>query len=132
MQSYKFEIEIYEGNGGKLKKDKNGNFIYPEDLNKEKICAWMYRGDGKNSYYKGQIFNYPEDAGKLCPWMLPNITQVIQILQADGKLGWRYENTAYEKKIEENGITTEFIRCMDPTDSGIVIKVIKKSITESK
>ena len=65
MQNYKIEIEIFEGKGGKLCKEGD-KIIYPE-LEKEDICAWMYRGDRGRSYQVEQKFSYPEDVGKLCP-----------------------------------------------------------------
>jgi len=61
MHQYKIGIEIFEGNGGQLRIEGD-KIIYPESLEKEGICAWMYRGDGQKSYQVGQIFNYPEDA----------------------------------------------------------------------
>lgn len=118
----KIEIEIYEGKGGELKID-NGRIIYPK-LEKEGICAWMYRGDGETSYQQGQVFRYPEDAGKLCPWLLDSMQGFIRVMQYGGRLGWRYKGTPYEKQINKKGITTEFVRCPDPTDSGIVVKII--------
>ena len=121
-----FEIEIFEGYGGKLQKDKNGKVIYPEDLAKEKICAWMYRGDGESSYKLGQIFKYPEESGKLCPWISNSVHEVFQVLRFGGNILWDYKNTPYEKEINRNGITTEYIRCIDPTESGIVLKFIRK------
>jgi len=56
MKNYKIEIEIFEGKGGKLQ--KKGDEIICPDFAKEGICAWMYRGDGKNSFYQGQRFNH--------------------------------------------------------------------------
>jgi hypothetical protein len=78
MQNYKIEIEIFEGKGGKLCKEGD-KIIYPE-LEKEGICAWMYRGDGCKSYQVGQIFNYPEDVGKLCPWLLTALAELFMYL----------------------------------------------------
>ena len=121
---YKIEIEIFEGKGGELKKDKKGDIIYP-DLEKEGICAWMYRGDGETSYQQGQRFSYPEDNGKICPWLLDSMHGVIHVLRNDGILGWMYEGTPYEKEIDRDGVTTEFVRCIDPTASGIVVKIIR-------
>src|SRR4030066_662084 len=117
MKNYRIEIEIVEGNGGKLEK-KGQDIIYP-DLPKEGICAWMYRGDGINSYHQGQRFNYPQDLGKLCPWLIDSINSVIRVLMFGGTLPWKYKDTPYEKEIDSNGVTTEYIRCVDPTDSGI-------------
>lgn len=123
---YKIEIELFEGKGGKLQ--KNGNKIIYPDLEKEGICAWMYRGDGKQSYQTGQRFAYPDDLGKLCPWLVASLHGVIQVLRSGGTLGWRYKGTPYQKEINSKGITTEFIRCIDPTTSGIVVKVIRTKI----
>jgi len=41
---YKIEIEIFEGEGGQLEMD--GHAVVQPDYVKERICAWMYRGDG--------------------------------------------------------------------------------------
>jgi hypothetical protein len=49
-------------------------------------------------------------------------------MQYGGTLPWRYEGTPYEKTIDPDGVTTEFVRCIDPTDSGIVVKVIRRRI----
>ena len=123
MSKYEFEVEIYEGEGGDLNNNPTGT---EPDFAREGICAWMYRGDGKKSYEQGMKFTYPEDAGRLCPWILDSINMVVRVLNFNGTLPWKYENTPYEKKINLNGITTEFLRCVDPTESGIVIKVIRK------
>jgi hypothetical protein len=32
--------------------------------------------------------------------------------------------------IDPEGVTTEYVRCIDPTASGIVVKVIRKRIAE--
>ncbi|MGD9099506.1 MAG: hypothetical protein PVF45_03430 [Anaerolineae bacterium] len=125
---YKIEIEIYEGKGGQLRK-REGKVVYP-NLIKEGICAWMYRGDGEQSYQAGQIFAYPEDAEKLCPWLLDSLSGFIRELSAGETLGWTYKGTPYEKVIDPKGVTTEFVRCPDPTDCGIVVKVIRKKVTD--
>jgi len=123
MKKYKIEIEIFEGRGGKLVK-KDGDIIYP-DLSKEGICAWMYRGNGKISYKRGQRFNYPEELGRLCPWLVDSINSVIRVLNFGGVLPWEYKGTPYEKEIDPDGVTTEYLRCLDPTESGIVVKIIR-------
>jgi uncharacterized repeat protein (TIGR04076 family) len=123
MSQYKIEIEIYEGQGGQLQKE--GDKIICPDFEKEGICAWMYRGDGEKSYQVGQRFTYPEDMGKMCPWLLDSLLGIIQALKYGGTLGWRYKDTPYEKVIDPEGVTTEFVRCIDPTASGIVVKVIR-------
>jgi hypothetical protein len=123
---YKIEIEIYEGKGGILEKDDDG-IIYP-DVVKEGICAWMYRGDGEQSYQQGQRFRYPEDWNKICPWLASSLDPVISALRFGGTLGWQYPDTPYVKEIDLEGITTEFVRCIDPTASGIVVKVIRSRV----
>ena len=123
---YKIEIEIYEGKGGELKKDELG-IIYP-DVVKEGICAWMYRGDGEKSYQQGQRFTYPDDWGLICPWLASSLDPIIQTLRFGGTLGWQYPDTPYEKEIDPHGVTTEFIRCIDPSESGIVVKVIRTKL----
>ena len=116
MTDYDIEIEIYEGKGGELQKSPEDS----PDFVKEGICAWMY-----GSYQVGQTFRYPEDIGKLCPWLLDSLTGVIRALEHGGTLPWRYRGTPYEKVIDPDGVTTEFVRCIDPTASGIVIKVTR-------
>jgi len=128
MTRYKIEIEIYEGAGGQLQNDGE-RIIYP-DLIGEGICAWMYRGDGERSYQVGQRFQYPEDAGKICPWVLDSTSGIIRALSYGGTLPWQYPKTPYEKSFDDDGVTTEYIRCIDPTASGIVVKIIRTTIEE--
>lgn len=123
MKKYRIDIEIFEGKGGHLKIE-NGEIVYP-DCEKEGICAWMYRGDGVNSYKQGQSFKYPEESNKLCPWLLDSLNSIIRVLKYGGTLPWKYKETPYEKEIDPNGTTTEYVRCLDPTESGIVVKVIR-------
>ena len=125
MRDYKIEIQIFEGKGG------HGELDDPRpDLAKEGICAWMYgRGDDPGLKV-GDTFSYPEDLGRLCPWLVDSITGVIRALENGGTLPWRYQGTPYEKEIDPDGVTTEFVRCVDPTDSGIVVKVIRTALPE--
>ena len=125
MQRYRMELEIFEGNGGQRRSDGT----HP-DLVSEGICAWMYGGDGQVPFQVGQTFRYPEDLGKLCPWLVDSLTGVIRALEHGGTLPWRYKGTPYEKQIDPEGVTTEFVRCLDPTASGIVIKVIRTALPE--
>ena len=126
MNEYRIEIEIFEGRGGQLQKD--GDEIVRPDFVKEGVCAWMYYGDGQKSYQTGQKFAYPEDLGILCSWLRDSLQGVIQALEYGGTLGWRYQGTPYEKVIDPEVVTTEFVRCIDPTASGIVVKVIRTRI----
>jgi hypothetical protein len=125
---YKIEIEIFEGNGGQLKKEGD-EIIYP-DFVKEGICAWMYRGDGEKSYQVGQKFSYPEEKNKICHWLLDSLKGVLEALSAGETLDWDYKDTPYEKMIDPDGETTEYVRCIDPTASGIVVKVIRTEISK--
>lgn len=126
MAEYSIELEIFEGQGGQLKK-RGDNEIYP-DVVKECISAWMYRGDGEKSYQQGQRFKLPEDNELICPWLLDSLSGIVDALHAGETLGWQYKDTPYEKVINKNGIKTEFIRCVDPTESGIVVKVIRTKL----
>jgi len=125
MRDYVIELEIYEGNGGERRADGTR-----PDFANEGICAWMYGGDGESAFQVGQKFRYPEDLGELCPWLADSLTGVIRALEYGGTLPWRYRGTPYEKVIDPDGVTTEFVRCLDPTASGIVIKVTRTAIAE--
>jgi len=120
MKDYVIELEIHEGNGGQLRTDGT----YP-DFAKEGICAWMY-----GRLQVGQKFRYPEDLGELCPWLVDSMTGMIRALENGGTLAWKYRGTPYEKVIDPDGMTTEFVRCPDPTESGIVIKVTRTALPE--
>ena len=65
MRDYAIELEIYEGQGGKLRTDGTR-----PDFPMEGICAWMY-----GNYQVGQKFRYPEDLGELCPWLLDSLQE---------------------------------------------------------
>jgi uncharacterized repeat protein (TIGR04076 family) len=125
---YQIEIEIYEGKGGQLRKEGD-QIVVPENFEKEGLCMWMYRGDGQQSYRVGQRFAYPADAGKLCPWLLGSMDSFIKALWAGGTLSWKYRDTPYEKVIDPDGITTEFVCCPDPT-ARVVAKLIRTKIEE--
>jgi len=127
MNRYKMELEIFEGNGGELRRE-GGKIVIPDTLERDGICTWMYLGNYEKSYTVGQRFLYPRDAGKLCPWLLGSLHSTLQTLWYGGTLPWKYAGTPYEKEIDIEGVTTDFIRCIDPTPAGIVIKVIRTKI----
>lgn len=91
---YKIDIEIYEA-----RKD-----------------TWCHK--------KGDKFKYPEDMGKICPWLLASMHDFIRLLQNGVTLSWKYEKTPYEKVIDPNGVTTEYVRCPDPT-ANLVAKITR-------
>lgn len=125
MRDYCIEFEIFEGNGGQLSSDGT----YP-DFAREGICAWMHFAGGEKSLQVGQKFRYPDDLGQMCPWLVDSLTGMIRVLEHGGTLSWKYKGTPYEKLVDPDGVTTEFIRCPDPTASGIVIKVIRTALPE--
>ena len=98
-QKYKIDIEIYEVNG---------------------IC---YRRNKK-----GDKFEYPKDWEKLCPYLRGSMIEFIQQLEAGATLPWRYLGTPYEKVIDQEGITTEYVRCPDPSENHVVAKIIRTEI----
>ncbi len=82
---YKIEIEIFEAR--------------PD--------SWCHK--------KGDRFSYPADWGKICPWLRASLTEIVRLLEYGVTLPWKYEGTPYEKVIDPEGVTTEYVRCPDPT-----------------
>ena len=119
MREYQIELEIFEGNPGEEREDGT----YP-DFAREGICAWMY-----GRLKVGQKFRYPDDLGELCPWLLDSMTGMLRALENGGTLPWRYRGTPYEKVIDPEGVTTEFVRCPDPT-APVVIKITRAALAE--
>ncbi|HUU78809.1 MAG TPA: hypothetical protein VMX55_10715 [candidate division Zixibacteria bacterium] len=96
-------------------------------LKKYKFELEIYES-GCPYHKKGEILYYPEDKGKLCSWLLDSAATMIRVLEYDGKLPWTYPGTPYEKVIDNDGVTTEFIRCPDPTSAGVVLKIIRTKL----
>ena len=94
---YKFDIEIYE------------------------------TSENATCYRKGQKFEYPADKGKICHWFLASMQEFLLLMQYGVTLPWKFEGTPYEKVIDPDGVTTEFIRCPDPVTK-IVAKVTRTRI----
>ncbi len=128
VSKYDIALEIYEGKGGELRKE-DGQVVSP-NFGKEGICAWMYRGDGERSYQQGERFAYPADSGKVCSWLLYAVQPFVQAIRYGGNLSWTYEGTPYQKEIDPDGVTTEYVRCPDPSASGIVVKIIRTKVGE--
>jgi uncharacterized repeat protein (TIGR04076 family) len=93
---------------------------------KYEIEIEIFQGDRCDHHQLGETFKYPEDIGKLCPWLMDSVNTMVRILQFGGSLPWKYEGSAYEKVIDPKGITTEFVRCPDPTGAGVVAKISRK------
>ena len=70
------------------------------------------------------FLKFPEDNGKMCQWLLDSMNSMIHVLKYGGTLPWTYSDTPYEKKVDPNGLTTEFVRCPDPT-ARIVAKITR-------
>ena len=76
---------------------------------------------------KGDKFSYPADLGKICPWLQGSMRDFLVALSHGVTLPWKYEGTPYEKVIDPDGVTTEFVRCPDPT-SNLVAKIIRTRV----
>jgi uncharacterized repeat protein (TIGR04076 family) len=76
----------------------------------------------------GEKFVYPADRGRMCEWLLDSMSGAVRVLEYGGTMPWLYEGTPYKKVIDPDGITTEFIRCPDPTNSGVVVKITRTSV----
>lgn len=76
----------------------------------------------------GEKFAYPADRGRMCEWLLDSMNGAVRVLEYGGTMPWLYEGTPYKKVIDPDGVTTEFIRCPDPTDSGVVVKITRTKI----
>ncbi|UCD31567.1 MAG: hypothetical protein JSW04_03150 [Desulfobacterales bacterium] len=92
----------------------------------------IYESGGCDIHEKGQRYKYPADVDKLCPWLLDSVNSMVRVLQFGGTLPWKYEGTPYQKKIDVKGTTTEFVRCPDPTSSGVVVKIVRKKLNKPK
>jgi len=94
---YKIEIEIYEA----------------------RQDTWCHK--------KGDKLRYPLDWGMVCPWLRGSLNDIVRILEFGATLPWRYEGTPYEKVIDPDGVTTEYVRCPDPT-ANLVVKIIRTRV----
>jgi uncharacterized repeat protein (TIGR04076 family) len=85
-------------------------------------------GESATCHAKGEKFEYPKDIGKICPWLLASMHDFLRLLQNGVTLSWKYEGTPYEKVIDPAGVTTEYVRCPDPT-ADLVAKITRTAIT---
>lgn len=99
-----------------------------EELKQYKIDIEIYEArEDSWCHIKGDKFEFPMDSGKICPWLLSSMHDFLRLLENGATLGWKYEGTPYEKLINENGITTEYVRCPDPT-ADLVAKITRTEI----
>lgn len=75
----------------------------------------------------GQTFKYPDEKGKICPWLMDSMNGAIRVLEYGGTMPWLYEGTPYQKVIDKDGLTTEFIRCPDPSRV-VVAKISRRKV----
>ena len=60
-----------------------------------------------------------------CHWLASALDPVVTSLFQGAIFPWKYQGTPYEKVIDPDGVTTEYIRCPDPTEAGIVVKITR-------
>ncbi len=73
----------------------------------------------------GEKFKWPKDMGNLCGWLVSALDPVVTSLSGGAIFPWKYEGTPYEKVIDLEGVTTEYIRCPDPSEAGIVVRITR-------
>ena len=86
--------------------------------------------DHSACHQKGEKFRYPDDMGQVCPWLIDSMSGMLRVLEYGGTLPWTYAGTPYAKQIDPEGVTTEFVRCPDPTSAGIVVKITRTRMKE--
>jgi hypothetical protein len=59
---------------------------------------------------------------------LSRLHDFLIVLAHGATLPWKYEGTPYQKVIDPDGVTTEYVRCPDPT-SALVAKITRTAIT---
>jgi uncharacterized repeat protein (TIGR04076 family) len=82
-------------------------------------------GPETRCHEKGEKFLWPRDNGKICHWLASALDPVCTTLSNGAILPWKYAGTPYEKVIDLEGVTTEYIRCPDPSKAGIVVKITR-------
>ncbi|MFX1277423.1 MAG: TIGR04076 family protein [Promethearchaeota archaeon] len=89
----------------------------------------IFESDGLCTFHRvGEKFKFPEDKGKICQWLFDSMNSMIRVLKYGGTLPWTYNDTPYEKSIDPKGVTTEFVRCPDPT-ARVVAKITRIPIS---
>lgn len=92
----------------------------------------IYEGKKCDLHRLGERFKYPEDVGKLCPWLLDSVNSMVRTLQFGGTLPWKYSGTPFEKSKNSDAETVEYVRCPDPTDAGVIVKITRRKLNEPK
>ncbi len=97
-------------------------------MKKYELEIEIVEGAASLCHQVGDKFSYPQDRGELCPWLLDSMEGMLRVLMFGGTLPWEYAGTPYEKRIDPEGVTTEFVRCPDPTAAGIVAKITRTRV----
>ena len=105
---------------GQLQIQKRKKFKIEIEIFEARTDTWCHK--------KGDRFKYPEQIGQICPWLLSSMHDFIRLLENDATLTWKYEGTPYEKIINKEGVTTEYVRCPDPT-ANLVAKISRTEIS---
>ena len=88
----------------------------------------VVEGPKSRCHKVGEKFAYPQDFGKLCGWLRDSMSGALRAMEWGATLPWTYKGTPYEKVLDPDGVTTEFIRCPDPTSAGIVVKITRRPV----
>lgn len=107
---------------GQVAEDKKAPIV----LRRYDIEIEVYEvGSKTRCHKKGEKFKWPKDMGQLCHWLGSALDPVVTSLAGGAIYPWLYKDTPYEKVIDPEGVTTEYIRCPDPTEAGIVVKITR-------
>jgi len=101
--------------------DEEGIVVRRYDIDVEVVEI----GPKTRCHKKGEKFVWPKDMGNLCHWLASALDPVVTSLAGGAIYPWLYKGTPYEKVIDPEGVTTEYIRCPDPTEAGIVVKITR-------
>jgi uncharacterized repeat protein (TIGR04076 family) len=113
------------GHGDVQEKERQAVPPPPPQKKKYKIDIEIYEARPDSwCHKKGDTFSYPADMGKICPWLQSSLHDFLILLAQGATLPWKYEGTPYEKVIDPDGVTTEYVRCPDPT-SNLVAKITR-------
>lgn len=85
----------------------------------------VVEADNSVCHQLGERFRYPDDLGNMCPWLRDSMSGMLRVLDYGGTLPWTYKGTPYAKQNDPEGVTTEYVRCPDPTSVGIVVKITR-------
>lgn len=114
------DLDAEDGKKKKTVKRKRRRYKIDIEIYEAREDTWCHK--------KGDKFQYPQDLGKICPWLVASMWDMIRMLQMGVTLPWKYKNTPYEKVIDPDGVTTEFVRCPDPT-ADLVAKITRTLVT---